>query len=762
MAQINLLTIGIFLLLISLSYSIFQITRKYILNNKQTKKPKEPEDLEFINFYNHAPCGYHSIDVNGYFVSINQTELDWLGYQREELIGRKKFSEILAPEYKAAFESKFSDFLNNKASSNLEFELLRKDGTNFMVRLNANSVTNEQGEFLYSRSILVDITDSKRNDNRLEYLNSIIQQSSDAIFSADANMVIKSWNKGAENMYGYTATEVIDKTGTEFMQAILNRDMIDEIVQQVCENGHWQGELSQRRKDGTFIDVLSSLTPIRQPNGELSGYVSINQDITSQKLYETQLKQFNKELSLKVLEKTDHIKQTLERMTDGFIAFDREWRFSMLNKQAEEMLGISSADLLGKIIWDVFPGVENHPLFKADILAMETQKNVEVEEYFEPLNKWFYKSIYPSRDGVTIIIKDRTDVRNAELLRAYSEHKYKLLFENNPLPMWMVVWPTTKILDVNESAIKKYGYSREEFLQFGTIDLLTPEDRERLLKCVDKPIGDVKNPGTWKHSKKDGSLIDVEIITHEIHLENQVALLVLANDVTEKVIAEEALLHSNNQLRKLSAHLEKIREEERTFIAREIHDELGQQLTGLKMDISWLTKKMQPSDPSLKAKANDVMHLIDETVRTVRRIATELRPGILDDLGLIAALQWQSQEFSKRTGIQCNFSTELVDQKYNQDLATGIFRIFQESLTNVARHASAAKVQSSLSLEESSLVLVIKDDGIGFKDTERQQLPNLGLIGMRERATSLKGHLTISSEPGIGTTVKLTTPFDIE
>lgn len=164
----------------------------------------------------------------------------------------------------------------------------------------------------------------------------------------------------------------------------------------------------------------------------------------------------------------------------------------------------------------------------------------------------------------------------------------------------------------------------------------------------------------------------------------------------------------------------------------------------------------------MKSKANEVMHLIDETVRTVRRIATELRPGILDDLGLIAALQWQSQEFSKRTGIQCNFSTELVDQKYNQDLATGIFRIFQESLTNVARHASAAKVLSSLSLEESSLVLVIKDDGIGFKDTERQQLPNLGLIGMRERATSLKGHLTISSEPGIGTTVKLTTPFDID
>ncbi|MBK6839776.1 MAG: hypothetical protein IPG90_17115 [Bacteroidetes bacterium] len=112
-------------------------------------------------------------------------------------------------------------------------------------------------------------------------------------------------------------------------------------------------------------------------------------------------------------------------------------------------------------------------------------------------------------------------------------------------------------------------------------------------------------------------------------------------------------------MRKLSTHLEKIREEERTFIAREIHDELGQQLTGLKMDISWLTKKMHAVDPELKLKAQEMLLLIDDTVKTVRRIATELRPGILDDLGLIAALQWQSQEFSKRTGILCHFNTDL-------------------------------------------------------------------------------------------------------
>lgn len=127
MAQINFLNIGIFLLLFSLSYSIFQITRKYILNKKQTEKTRDHEDLQYVDFYNHAPCGYHSIDANGYFVSINQTELDWLGYKREELIGLKKFSDILVPEYKSIYENKFPDFLNSKSVTNLEFELLRKD-----------------------------------------------------------------------------------------------------------------------------------------------------------------------------------------------------------------------------------------------------------------------------------------------------------------------------------------------------------------------------------------------------------------------------------------------------------------------------------------------------------------------------------------------------------------------------------------------------------------------------------------------------------
>ncbi|MBP6402599.1 MAG: PAS domain S-box protein [Bacteroidia bacterium] len=739
----------------------FYLFNNYIRHKSKVRRESEETSSKILDLYDNAPCGYHSIDKNGWIVEINQTELTWLGYERGEIIGKKKFIELLSAESKNRFEITFPGYIQQNVIKDLEYEMVRENGETFFVQLTATAITDSNGNFLYSRAIIVDISERRKNETKVDYLNSIVEQSSDAIFSTDINMVIKSWNKGAESMYGYKASEVIDQPGTNFLHSVLNKESMDEIISQVCMNGHWQGESQQRKKDGNYINVLSSLTPIHQPNGELTGFVSINQDISTQKLYENQLKQFNKELSQKVIEKTNEIRQNLERMTDGFIAFDKDWRFTMLNEQSEQMLGMKASDLLGKIIWDVFPGVQTHPLFKADIDAMQSQKHVEIEEYFEPLGRWFFKSIYPSPDGITIILKDRTEVRNAEIRQANSERKYKLLFRNNPLPMWMVMWPTTKILDVNEAAIKRYGYTREEFLTMGTIDLLTPSERDRLLKCIDKPMENVRNPGVWKHMKKDGSLIDVEIINNEIVLDDQVALLVLANDVTEKILAEDALIDSNNQLRKLSTHLEKIREEERTFIAREIHDELGQQLTGLKMDISWLTKKMHAVDPELKLKAQEMLLLIDDTVKTVRRIATELRPGILDDLGLIAALQWQSQEFSKRTGILCHFNTDLHDQHYDHNLATGIFRIFQESLTNVARHASAAKVSSSLSLYNNELVLIVEDDGIGFKETEKHQPHSLGLLGMRERAHSLKGALTISSEPGAGTKIQLTTPFVI-
>lgn len=265
--------------------------------------------------------------------------------------------------------------------------------------------------------------------------------------------------------------------------------------------------------------------------------------------------------------------------------------------------------------------------------------------------------------------------------------------------------------------------------------------------------------GISEYRKKDGSIVKVNIVAHNIVYEGMDAMLVLGNDVTEKIRAEEALQKSHLQLRELATHLEKVRETERTHIAREIHDELGQQLTGLKMDISWLNRKIKNQDTEVHSKIAETIQLIDTTVKTVRRIATELRPSILDDLGLIAALEWQSEEFEKRFEIKCVFKSNVVEAQVSADLATGIFRIYQECLTNVLRHSQAAMVSSFLSIEHRVLNFTITDNGKGFIETDIANKKTLGLLGMKERTHLLGGTYEINSSPGEGTSVLIIVPL---
>jgi signal transduction histidine kinase len=196
-------------------------------------------------------------------------------------------------------------------------------------------------------------------------------------------------------------------------------------------------------------------------------------------------------------------------------------------------------------------------------------------------------------------------------------------------------------------------------------------------------------------------------------------------------------------------------------MAREIHDELGQQLTGLKMDISWINKRVKSEDVAVQQKMLETMQLIDKTVITVRRIATELRPSILDDLGLISAMEWQSDEFEKRSEIKSIFTTNVPHITVSNEIATGIFRIFQESLTNVSRHSKGTEVLSSFRKEDNIITLTIVDNGVGFNEDEIAQKRTLGLLGMKERVGLINGTYQIKGKNGngMGASVIITVPL---
>ena len=219
-----------------------------------------------------------------------------------------------------------------------------------------------------------------------------------------------------------------------------------------------------------------------------------------------------------------------------------------------------------------------------------------------------------------------------------------------------------------------------------------------------------------------------------------------------------ALEESREQLQRLTAGLLVAREEERTTIAREIHDTLGQTLTALKMDVAWIGRRL-PADVPAADKLTAMTFLIDDTIVTVRRIATELRPGVLDDLGLAAAVEWQAQEFEHRTGIHCVLSAGVDDRALDPLVSTAAFRIFQESLTNVARHGHASRVDVTLERLESDLILEVHDDGVGIAVAEASSVRSIGLAGMRERAQLVGGGFFISGAPGTGTTVRVRIPW---
>ncbi|MCL5746311.1 MAG: PAS domain S-box protein [Acidobacteria bacterium] len=267
--------------------------------------------------------------------------------------------------------------------------------------------------------------------------------------------------------------------------------------------------------------------------------------------------------------------------------------------------------------------------------------------------------------------------------------------------------------------------------------------------------------------RKDGTILPILISVSALrNVKGEVIGAVgVALDLSERKKAEEELKASREQLRRLAARLQSVREAERTSVARDIHDDLGQWLTAARMELCRLVPKLADTckDGSCSALAADLqesVNLLDCAIRMVQRISTQLRPGVLDDLGLPAAVEWQAGEFQSRTGIQCVITATHSDFTLGRIGSTAIFRIFQEILTNIARHANARTVEISLRRYAGHLVLRVKDDGCGITAEQAADPKALGLLGMRERALAIGGELFINGSPGRGTTVRLTVPLE--
>lgn len=328
------------------------------------------------------------------------------------------------------------------------------------------------------------------------------------------------------------------------------------------------------------------------------------------------------------------------------------------------------------------------------------------------------------------------------------------------LDMIVVVDKDRRIVEFNKAACETFGYSKEEIVG-KHVHILYFNNEEGLI-VSSKILKNGMFTGEIKNIRKNGEVFTSFLSSAVMRDEKGEVLGTVGNsrDITGQKQSEAELRASRKQLRALTEYQHQVREKERTLIAREIHDELGQALTALKMDVSWIERNLPEKIKSLPEKIKSMTELINETLKTTKEIIYELRPTILDDFGLEAALEWYANEFQNRTEITCEIHTDIEKLILDQNRSTTIYRIFQESLTNAARHSNATRMKVNVKEDNGNLVLRIEDNGKGITEEQISDSKSFGLIGMSERLLLLKGNLEVYGVKDKGTTIVATIPLE--
>jgi PAS domain S-box-containing protein len=708
-----------------------------------------------------------SVKVRGEIVTWNPAAERLFGYTAEEAIGQSIF-RFSPPECHSETRQFLESVRRGEPVLNRETLRLRRDGVRVPVSITVSPLEDSAGEIFGFSATVRDLAPLKRaeaarreTEERYEFLFQTMKQ---GVINFDADRRVISVNPIAERALARESGELIGRRLSDLAGYRLPADgaplspensPILAAIRTGAEVHDFVLGFADARSQTRWISV--DAFPRFRP-GEQKPYqvFSIARDITELKNATDSLRAQN-----------ELLETILDRVPVFISMLGSDGRLKFMNRECRRLFGWAltengGLDFLARTAttpdvhrrmreWLSSPAEDwrDFPQFLQDGRTIQTS--------------WAH--VHLSDGSVLCFGLDASALVEAEALRRADEQRFRLLVQHG-YDVISIVDERSTILFVSSSIERVMGYPADAVVGSRALDYIHPDDRACVEQVLQTVLSGPSSSATARFRLRhgDGSWRHAECAaTNALHIPGLNGIVVNFRDSTERYRFEQQLRESERQLRMLAAHIEDAREQERTRIAREIHDNLGQMLSVLKLDLAGLPLQHRFENPaSQKAFADEIATLlgrVDSTINTVRRISAELRPGILDHVGLPAALRWQLDEFTSRTGLRSRCSGLNQELKLPAGHSTAVFRIFQEILTNILRHAAASSIAVRLRSDAGWLTLRVADNGKGM-DLKRLSDPDaLGLVGMRERARIVGGEVRFSAGRRGGTVVTVRIPM---
>jgi PAS domain S-box-containing protein len=718
-----------------------------------------------------AKIGYWERDLLSDRLTWSEETHRIFGLEPGRGISQAEFQEMIHPDDRQLQRQALNEALQGKRHYDVEYRIVLADGEVRFIHVWDEIAYDESGRPVRMFGTVQDITERKRAEERLRQIERELRLVIDTIpanvWCARPDGAVDFTNQRLLKEFGFSHQDLAGWNWTNVVHPEDVTGFVDKWRASLASGEPMESEARVRHSDGEYHWYLIRNVPLSDDAGKVVRWYGTGVDITERKRAEDALRESQQLLQL-----------VLATLPVGVSVTDRAGDITLVNAASKRIWG--DIIISGRQRWaqtEAFwheSGERIAPTEWASVRALSEGQTslkelIDIETY-DGRQKTIENSAAPVRNaeglivGAVIVNEDVTErVRAEEALRE-TNSKLELLLNTSPLPITSAD-ASGRITSWNKAAERLFGWAAEEAV--GRVcPTIPPEETEEYLELIRRVMRGETYVGLVLYRQKmDGGLLycSVSVAPQRNSRGEPVGVTLIVEDVTERRRAEERLKRSNEELRALSARLHSVREEESARIAREIHDELGALLSSLKWDLEEIGEDVAgstgtPPLAAMREKVGALITLTDNAVNTVRRIASELRPTALEEFGLAEAVRWHAEQFQARTGIEVRCDCPQDGTGLNREQATAIFRIVQEALTNVLRHAQATRVDIRMNKEGEHVVLTVSDNGRGITEAEKSEPKSLGLLGMRERVNLLGGDITIEGTESRGTVVTVRVP----